>query len=63
MKVLCIDKGDNFPITIGKYYNVSFETEFCYEITDDSNIIKFFNKQRFKTQTEIREEKLNKLLK
>lgn len=61
MKVKCIDNKDNEDrLTIGKFYNVIDYDVFWYEI---ENTELKFPKFRFTTLSEIRNEKINKLLK
>jgi len=64
MKLICIAEG-NYKITKGKTYQVNVHSTHQYLIIDDEGHIQFFyrwmSKNFFKTQQEIREEKLNEL--
>ena len=63
MKVKCIDnRGFNEYITIGKTYDVIEEDDMSYTIINDNGHGWWLNKQCFKTISEIRNEKINKLL-
>ena len=61
-KVLCIDnfKLGNY-LTTGKWYDVIEENKTDYRIIDDRGNEFCYPKWCFKTQAEVREEKLNEL--
>jgi hypothetical protein len=65
MKIKCIqNKNRQKYLTIGKTYNVIKEFDICYYITNDVDYNMWFVKTRFKPAVaEIRNEKINKLLK
>jgi hypothetical protein len=68
MKVVCINDNDGWcNLTIGKTYEV-YEVIKIYEprayaIINDENIEEWFPKQWFKTVSEIRNDKIDRLLK
>lgn len=61
MKVLCIEKGFWGCITIGKWYRVIYQSDNNYNIIDDDGDEFFYSKRCFKTQQEVREEKLKQI--
>ena len=63
MKVECINKGDNIYLTIGKTYDINNYNDKCYKIINDNNKDWYYSKEYFKPLSEIRNEKINKLLK
>ena len=69
MKVQCISMGDYIDyyidyITIGKIYDVIEEDkeEDVYKIIDDDGDEDWYHKEHFKTLSEIRNEKIERLL-
>ena len=61
MKVKCIDEsGDG--ITISKTYDVIDEDKWFYKIINNFDNNNYYNKSRFKTLAEIRNEIIDKLL-
>jgi hypothetical protein len=61
MRVKCL-KNNCTWLTIGKIYDVIKEDEFCYWITDDIGRYDWYPMNLFKSLSEIRNEKINKLL-
>lgn len=61
MKVVCIYNG-NYYITIGKIYDVIDETNYTYDIINDRGFVFSYEINCFKSASEIRNEKINKLL-
>lgn len=61
MKVLCINNDYNSYLNIGKWYEIIGEGNFGYKIINDHGDKRWYRKSRFKTQAEVREEKLNEL--
>ena len=68
MKVVCI-KNDNFiygcycDLTIGEtYYIIDISINGNYQIIDDTGYKHYFYKEWFKTVSELRNDKINKLL-
>ena len=59
-KVLCIVDGYR-SLTPGKWYDVVEEEEYGYWIMNDRGNELWYDKSRFKTQQEVREEKLGEL--
>jgi SH3-like domain-containing protein len=64
MKVKCINKRDWLYITIGKTHEVIYENIIrdTFKIIDDDGDVGWFLKSRFIPLSEIRTEKINKLL-
>ena len=67
MKVVCIDDNDGYNyLTIGKTYDVinedGGEYDYGYYIIDDNNIKDWYGEYMFKPISEIRNDKINKLL-
>jgi hypothetical protein len=65
MKVKCIDDGDGswaYILTVGKIYAVIREDIFTYKIINDNCYHTSCPKRLFKTLSEIRNEKIDKLL-
>jgi hypothetical protein len=63
MKVVCIDNdNDWFYLTIGKVYEVIIVSDFGYILINDISIKCNYRKEYFKTLSEIRNEKIDKLL-
>jgi hypothetical protein len=67
MKVKCINDGGWLDLTIGKTYEVTYiYSNGDYDIIDDSNensgYSNWYHKEYFKTLSEIRIERINKLL-
>jgi hypothetical protein len=64
MKVVCVDNKYYESLIIGKTYNSAEMDSVTYFITDDCNSGWFacYEKELFKTLSEIRNEKINKLL-
>jgi hypothetical protein len=63
MKVVCIDNKDCDYITIGKTYEVININEYEYNIIDDCGDDYWdYDIEFFKTLSDIRNEKINKLL-
>jgi hypothetical protein len=63
-KVVCINnKGFEKWLTIGKHYEILEEWEYDYYIINDINWHGWYFKEWFKTLSEIRNEKIDKLLK
>ena len=61
MKVLCIDYSIYRCLIPGKWYEVIKEDERDYLIIDDRGYENWYRKSWFKTQQEVREEKLGEL--
>ena len=63
MIVVCIN-NDNIEdiLTISKTYNTITEDIFCYWIRNDSGYKHWYSISRFKILSEIRNEKIDKLL-
>jgi hypothetical protein len=64
MKVKCINnKGYEYRLTIGKWYNVIRNHQYYgFLIIDDKNYEFWFSKKYFKSLSEIRNNKIDKLL-
>lgn len=71
MKVICIyDTGVDCAnlkysykyLTINKIYEIIEEIEYRYQLIDDSGHKSFYLKKLFKTSSEIRNEKIERLL-
>ena len=63
MKIKCINNISNYKnITIGKTYKVTDIIDNWYYIINDINIEDCYEKELFKALSEIRNEKINKLL-
>jgi hypothetical protein len=63
VKVKCIDNYGWSYLTIGKTYDViEIDDEYGYKIIDDSDYKNWYEKELFKTISEIRNEIINKLL-
>ena len=63
MKVKCINNKGHLYITIGKTYEVvSIDADGDYIIIDDNGHDWWYQKQYFKTLSEIRNEKIERLL-
>jgi hypothetical protein len=62
MKIKCIDKSHCSWLTIGKIYNVIDENEYKYLIICDENEELWYRKIHFKPLSEIRNNKIDKLL-
>ena len=61
MKILCMYDKTIFYLTISKWYEVIGEDDWSYLIINDRGIKWWCDKQWFKTQVEVREEKLGEL--
>lgn len=62
MNVVCKENiNGQFSITIGKSYEVIID-KYAYKIMDDNDEYKYYPKEMFKSLSEIRNEKINKLL-
>ena len=62
MKVICImNKKRYWGLTVEKWYHVINEDVFYYEIVDDLGYKNWYPKRLFKTQREVRREKLELL--
>jgi hypothetical protein len=61
MKVKCIN-SKFWYLTIGKMYDVINENDYFYEIVEDSGYSNWYHKEYFKPLSEIRNEKIDKLL-
>jgi hypothetical protein len=62
MKVKCIDRGFWLLLTIGKTYDVIDVTGNWYLIINDNGDKDWYYKSSFKPLSEIRNEKIDKLL-
>ena len=62
MKVKCINNYGRKYLTIGKIYEVIGGDDICYKIINDYNDELWYEKECFKTLSEIRNETINKLL-
>ena len=63
MIVKCIyNKYYEYGLTMGKSYDVSEEDDKYYRIINDTNYIVRYNKNCFKTLSEVRNETINNLL-
>lgn len=62
MKVKCIDSHGYSFITIGKTYDVINIVDGWYYIINNNDYKDCYEKERFKTPAEIRNEKIDKLL-
>lgn len=68
MIVVCIDNDscETFSLTLGKRYQViekmTYKNKECYILESDNNIMTLIDASRFKTISQLREIKLNKLL-
>ena len=62
MKVVCIKNNGLYDLTIGKPYVVIKETMMSYVIISDHKFENWYFKEYFKTLSEIRNEKIDKLL-
>ena len=62
MKVKCIKNKNCDYLTIGKYYDVLENSEYDYYLINNIGRHDFYFKEYFKTQSEIRNEKIDKLL-
>ena len=65
MKIKCINNKWNnkkLSLTIGKSYDVINKTEYRYWIIDDEGDDGWYSKEYFKSLSEIRNEKIDKLL-
>lgn len=60
-KIICIRHSNWEDLTIGKTYDVVREGNDWYDIKDDVGFIWGYPKIRFKTLSEIRNEKIDKL--
>ena len=60
MNLICIAEG-TYKITKGKTYTVNIHSTHLYWISDDEGHIQLMSKDFFRTQQEIRDEKLNEL--
>ena len=58
--MICIAEG-TYKITKGKTYEENTQSLYNYWIKDDEGHMQLISKDFFKTQQEIRDEKLNKL--
>jgi len=65
MKVLCIRResayGFTYYLTVGKWYDVLVCSEHHYTVRNDKNELSWYRANLFKTEAELRDEKLNKL--
>ena len=61
MKVLCKDSLSCYYLTKGKWYNVVEEDKTHYKVIDDEGDLSWWRKDYFKTQAEVREDKLREL--
>ena len=62
MKILCINNFKrDYSLTIGKWYDVEEEEEDGYWIMNNRGNELWYRKSCFKTQHEVREEKLGEL--
>ena len=72
MKVICIEKG-SYKLTVGKIYETlykfkaGFDTKFLhstnyYLIIDDKLEEELYHKSNFRILSDVREEKINKIL-
>lgn len=62
MNVVCKENiNGQLSITIGKSYEVIID-KYAYKIMDDNDEYKYYPKEMFKSLSEIRNEKINKLL-
>ena len=63
MRVKYIDNdGLKYDLTIGKSYEVFNKTEYYYEVIDDNGIRGYYPKEWFKLLSELRNEKIERLL-
>jgi hypothetical protein len=65
MKVKCINNNECdyiYYLTIGKIYDVIYESIYDYKITNDDGYENKYHKELFKSLSKIRIEKINKLL-
>jgi hypothetical protein len=70
MKVICIDNRYNdmpqedneLLLTVGKTYDVIDEASLGLVITNDEGVNHFYARELFKLLTEVRDEKIDKLL-
>ena len=63
MKIKCIDNDRRINLTIGKTYEIiSINTYDNYLIIDDADHEDWYRKKLFKSLSEIRAEKIDKLL-
>jgi hypothetical protein len=64
MKIVCVDNDGGWEdfLTLGKTYDVIYNNKYCYNILNDNGDDDWFNNSRFKILTEIRNDKINKLL-
>ena len=65
MKVVCVDneRGCEKHLTIGKSYDLLYKDKYYYTIIDDHGNIGGYYKEYFKSLSEIRNKKIDKLLK
>jgi hypothetical protein len=63
MKVKCINNDDySYYLTIGKIYDVIYFNSIGYKIFNDVDYSGLYPKKLFKSLSEIRNEKIDKLL-
>ena len=63
MKVKCIKNGGFLNLlTVGKTYEVIGKVNYSYEIMNDNGFENWYRIEWFRTLSEIRNEKINKLL-
>ena len=65
MKIVCVlnKKKNKYAITVGKEYDVISTEDGKYQIRNDKNFPCSFNKWFFKTYAQIRDDKINLLIK
>lgn len=63
MKVVCIDnKKLEKYLTIGKIYDVIYDSDDYYHLINDNNRLWFYYMEDFKLLSEVRNKKIDKLL-
>jgi hypothetical protein len=62
MKIKCINDGGWEYLTIGKIYEVFYIDKYYYKINNDNGYKHWYSKDWFKTLSEIRNDKIDKLL-
>ena len=64
MKVICIDVSNltTPTLTENKFYEIVYETNYWYEITDDTGHTAFYDKWRFLTIYRLRDQRINEII-
>jgi hypothetical protein len=64
MRVICINRNTHVDsLTLGEVYDVVYQANETYSLVDDDGFQWIYTKDKFKTEQEVRNEQLDKILK